>query len=67
MNLIQQLSKANPRWRTEIHPDPLIAAVELGLIDEEPSNDDPVEVNFEDSRSREVAMEYFSEYEIDYD
>lgn len=41
MNLIQQLSEAYPRWRQEISANPIEAAIELGILDEDPADSVP--------------------------
>lgn len=60
MNLIQQLSTINPRWRTEIDPDPLIAAAELGLIEDDEG--DMPEVDLNDSESLRAARDFYRDY-----
>lgn len=39
-NLIQKLSDYDPKWRENISPNPLEAAVEIGLLDPEDLDDE---------------------------
>lgn len=48
MCLLRKLAEINPRWREEIAPDPLDAAVELGLVEPEDLDPDYKELDFND-------------------
>ena len=43
MNLLQQLDAYDPKWRENISPDPLEAAVEIGLLEPEALDDEGYE------------------------
>lgn len=48
-NLIRKLDSIDPQWRERIDPDPLCAAVELGLLEpDELDGDDYAPLDFND-------------------
>lgn len=51
MNLLQQLDAALPNWRREYDNDPMAAALDLGLIDEEDADPEVQELDFSDERA----------------
>jgi hypothetical protein len=63
MNLLQQLDDVCPDWRVTLSRDPLIAAEQLGLLDETTVRAEPRgALNFNDERANERRMrEWFDE------
>jgi len=48
MNLLQKLNEYDPKWRETISPDPLEAAVEIGLLEAEDLDTDCQPLDFGD-------------------
>ena len=46
--LLSKLDAFDPRWRETIDPDPLVAGVEVGLLDAEDLDDDYQPLDFND-------------------
>lgn len=46
MNILAKLNAYDPKWRENISPDPLEAAVEIGLLDAEDLDADYQELDF---------------------
>lgn len=65
MNLIARLTSICPRWRELYGEDPLIAAVELGLIEQEDLDDPPLD--FESERTQREAEAVWREQMRYYD
>jgi hypothetical protein len=60
MNLIQILSSISPKWRDEVSEDPIEAALELGLIEDD-SGDLP-EIDLNDPLTLQAARDFYAEY-----
>jgi hypothetical protein len=59
MNLVEALYRINPKWMVEISPDPLEAAIELGMIEDNTGN--PPEVDFDDPEVLAAAKDFYRE------
>lgn len=50
MNLLRRLDETHPGWRDEISSDPIVAAIELGLLEHD-GKDTPGELDFHDEKA----------------